>query len=63
MPESDLKVVPAEIGGGFGGKLVIYMEPLALAAGQKDRPSGEIRDEPGRGAARHRADLGLLDQG
>ena len=35
MPESDLKVVPAEIGGGFGGKLVIYMEPLALVLAKK----------------------------
>jgi CO/xanthine dehydrogenase Mo-binding subunit len=30
MPEGNIKVVPAEIGGGFGGKLTIYLEPLAL---------------------------------
>ena len=30
MPEGNIKVVPAEIGGGFGGKLAIYLEPLAL---------------------------------
>ena len=30
MPEGDVKMVPAEIGGGFGGKLVVYLEPLAL---------------------------------
>ena len=35
MPEGDLKVVPAEIGGGFGGKLVIYLEPLALILSRK----------------------------
>jgi xanthine dehydrogenase molybdenum-binding subunit len=35
MPEGELKVVPAEIGGGFGGKLVIYMEPLALLLSKK----------------------------
>jgi CO/xanthine dehydrogenase Mo-binding subunit len=35
MPEGELKVVPAEIGGGFGGKLVIYMEPLALMLAKK----------------------------
>ncbi len=35
MPEGDLKVVPAEIGGGFGGKLMIYMEPLALLLSKK----------------------------
>jgi GH18 family chitinase len=30
VPETDLKVVPAEIGGGFGGKLTIYYDPIAL---------------------------------
>src|SRR5216683_3544113 len=28
MPESSIKVVPGEIGGGFGGKINIYLEPL-----------------------------------
>ena len=28
---SNLRVTPAEIGGGFGGKTVVYLEPLALA--------------------------------
>jgi xanthine dehydrogenase molybdenum-binding subunit len=35
MPESNIKVVPAEIGGGFGGKLVIYLEPLSVLLSQK----------------------------
>jgi CO/xanthine dehydrogenase Mo-binding subunit len=30
MAASSLKVVPAEIGGGFGGKTTVYLEPLAL---------------------------------
>ncbi|MEZ5409345.1 MAG: xanthine dehydrogenase family protein molybdopterin-binding subunit [Acidimicrobiales bacterium] len=30
-----IKVTPAEIGGGFGGKLVIYLEPLAGRLSQK----------------------------
>jgi CO/xanthine dehydrogenase Mo-binding subunit len=30
MPASALKVIPAEIGGGFGGKTTVYLEPLAL---------------------------------
>ena len=30
MTIGDLKVNPAEIGGGFGGKTVVYLEPLAL---------------------------------
>ena len=35
MPEGNIKVVPAEIGGGFGGKLAIYLEPLALLLSKK----------------------------
>jgi len=39
MPLSRIKVVPAEIGGGFGGKTTIYLEPLAiLLARQSGRP-------------------------
>ena len=30
MTIGDLKVNPAEIGGGFGGKTVVYLEPVAL---------------------------------
>ncbi|MCP3910853.1 MAG: xanthine dehydrogenase family protein molybdopterin-binding subunit [Actinomycetia bacterium] len=32
---SRVKVIPAEIGGGFGGKTVIYLEPLAVRLSQK----------------------------
>src|SRR5215510_9159180 len=35
IPASSIKVVPAEIGGGFGGKIGIYYEPLALLLSQK----------------------------
>ena len=35
MNEGDIKVVPAEIGGGFGGKTTIYLEPLAVLLAQK----------------------------
>src|SRR3984957_15106321 len=35
IPEGNIKVVPAEIGGGFGGKLVVYLEPLALLLSKK----------------------------
>ena len=28
---SDIRVTPAEIGGGFGGKTTVYIEPVALA--------------------------------
>jgi len=27
---SELKVVPTEIGGGFGGKTAVYLEAIAL---------------------------------
>jgi CO/xanthine dehydrogenase Mo-binding subunit len=29
------RVMPAEIGGGFGGKTVVYLEPVALALSKK----------------------------
>jgi xanthine dehydrogenase molybdenum-binding subunit len=39
LPETRIKVIPMEIGGGFGGKINIYLEPLAailsLKAGHK----------------------------
>jgi CO/xanthine dehydrogenase Mo-binding subunit len=34
-----IKVIPTEIGGGFGGKIVVYLEPLAILLSKKsDRP-------------------------
>jgi CO/xanthine dehydrogenase Mo-binding subunit len=30
MNQSDIRAIPAEIGGGFGGKTIVYLEPLAL---------------------------------
>ena len=39
MPVSKIKVVPMEIGGGFGGKIPIYLEPLAaLLSRQTGQP-------------------------
>ncbi len=35
IPASSIKVVPTEIGGGFGGKIGIYLEPLALLLSKK----------------------------
>jgi CO/xanthine dehydrogenase Mo-binding subunit len=35
MTIGDLKVNPAEIGGGFGGKTVVYVEPVALMLSKK----------------------------
>src|SRR5882757_5344857 len=28
IPQSDIRAIPAEIGGGFGGKTIVYLEPL-----------------------------------
>ena len=35
IPVSNVKVVPMEIGGGFGGKLAVYLEPLAAVLSKK----------------------------
>lgn len=35
VPVSQVKVVPMEIGGGFGGKIRIYLEPLAAVLSKK----------------------------
>ncbi len=41
MPVGDLRVHPAEIGGGFGGKTVVYLEPVAAMLAKKSgRPIG-----------------------
>src|SRR5919106_420284 len=37
MDISRLRVTASEIGGGFGGKTVVYLEPLALALSRKSR--------------------------
>ncbi|PHP65364.1 oxidoreductase [Zhengella mangrovi] len=35
LETAQLRVTPSEIGGGFGGKTTIFMEPLALALSRK----------------------------
>lgn len=35
MNIGDIKVTPAEIGGGFGGKTTVYLEPVALLLSKK----------------------------
>jgi xanthine dehydrogenase molybdenum-binding subunit len=37
IPVSQLKVVPTEIGGGFGGKIPVYGEPVAALLSKKAR--------------------------
>ena len=35
MPESKIRVTPMEIGGGFGGKINVYLEPVAALLSRK----------------------------
>lgn len=35
IPQSDIRAIPAEIGGGFGGKTIVYLEPVALLLARK----------------------------
>ena len=35
VPVSKIKVIPMEIGGGFGGKTIVYLEPVAVALAKK----------------------------
>jgi CO/xanthine dehydrogenase Mo-binding subunit len=61
LPVSRIKVIPLEIGGGFGGKLSIYLEPLAALLSKKSgfRPvkmtmsRGEVFAATGPTAASH----------
>jgi len=44
-PISQIKVVPAEIGGGFGGKISVYLEPVAALLSRKTgRPVKVLMD-------------------
>ena len=45
MPVSRVKVVPMEIGGGFGGKIRVYLEPVAALLSKKaGRPVKVLMD-------------------
>ena len=35
IPLSNIRVIPMEIGGGFGGKIGVYLEPLAVMLSRK----------------------------
>ena len=35
IPPSNIRIIPAEIGGGFGGKITIYLEPVAALLSRK----------------------------
>jgi CO/xanthine dehydrogenase Mo-binding subunit len=45
IPVSDVKVVPMEIGGGFGGKISVYLPPVAALLSKKSgRPVKLVMD-------------------
>ncbi len=53
MGIANIRVIPAEIGGGFGGKTLVYLEPLAVALSkQSGRPVKMVmtREEVFRGS-------------
>src|SRR3546814_14917265 len=35
LAQSDIRAIQAEIGGGFGGKTIVYLEPVALVLARK----------------------------
>jgi CO/xanthine dehydrogenase Mo-binding subunit len=35
LTQSDIRAIPAEIGGGFGGKTIVYLEPVATMLSKK----------------------------
>jgi CO/xanthine dehydrogenase Mo-binding subunit len=71
LPEGRVRVVPAEIGGGFGGKTTVYLEPLAaLLSKQTGRPvkmvmtRGEVLRASGpTSGTRIRAKIGATREG
>ncbi|MEE8422370.1 MAG: xanthine dehydrogenase family protein molybdopterin-binding subunit [Dehalococcoidia bacterium] len=71
VPLSDIKVIPTEIGGGFGGKNSIYLEPLAaLLSKQAGRPvqmvmsRADVFEASGPASAtRSRAKIGVTRDG
>ena len=42
IPVSEVKVVPMEIGGGFGGKTIVYLEPVAALLSRKTGSPGKL---------------------
>jgi len=50
IPMTNIKVVPMEIGGGFGGKIVVYTPPVAAMLSKKTgRPVKVVMDRAGEG--------------
>ena len=63
MKLSDIRAIPAEIGGGFGGKTIVYLEPVALVLSRKAGRPVKMVMTPRGGVPRHRPDVGLVEHG
>ena len=47
LEPADVRIVPSEVGGGFGGKLDLSIQPLLVAAARKfGRPARIVYDRP-----------------
>jgi CO/xanthine dehydrogenase Mo-binding subunit len=45
LDAANIRVIPSEIGGGFGGKIPVYLEPLAIVLSKKSgRPVKMVMD-------------------
>ena len=63
LDTSQIRVTPTEIGGGFGGKTVVYLEPLAIRLSQKIGQAGEDDHDARGGVPRLRPGAGRQRQG
>ena len=62
-PIGDIRVYPAEIGGGFGGKTVTYLEPVATLLSKKSGSPVRLMMNRDDVFKCHRPDLGFVDVG
>ena len=71
IPVSQIKVVPLEIGGGFGGKLASYLQPVAAVLSRKSgspvkmyMTRAEVLEASGPTSGSHvRVKIGVTNQG
>ena len=61
IPVSQIKVVPLEIGGGFGGKIKAYLEPIAALLSRKTGHPIKMIMTRTEGLASHGPHVGIVD--
>jgi CO/xanthine dehydrogenase Mo-binding subunit len=54
MGIANIRVIPAEIGGGFGGKTLVYLEPLAVGLSKRSGRPVKMVMTPRRSSGRSR---------